>query len=137
MIDIFQFFEFFHKGGITKHNILIIHKTNSIYRFVELLNYTHLSYFCSMVLATRARKLVVLYNIIDQNYRTKHSRYLFYHLQLLIHHLQVIRNEHPSRFNLIIKTLLQIKTRKTFQIQMISTHVYKISSYTAKISLKK
>ena len=39
-----------------------------------------------------------------------------YHFQLLIHNLQVILHDHPSHLNLIIKTVLQIKTRTTPQI---------------------
>ena len=70
-----------------------------------------------------ARKLVVFSKVMDRKYSLQHSRNLFYHLQLLIHNLQVIQHKHPSRPNLIIKTLLQIKTRTTPQIQMTSTHV--------------
>ena len=61
--------------------------------------------------------------IIDRNYQLQHLRNLFYNIKLLIHHLQVIRNEHLSRLNLIIKTLLQIKTRTAPQIQMTPTNV--------------
>ena len=48
---------------------------------------------------------------------------MFYHLQLLIHHLQVIRHKNPSHLSLIINTVLQIKIRTAPQIQMTSTHV--------------
>ena len=62
-------------------------------------------------------------NINNRNYPLKHSRNLFYHLQLLIHHMQVIRQEHLFHLNLIIKTLPKINTITTPQIQMTSTHV--------------
>ena len=57
------------------------------------------------------------------DYCPQHSRNLFYHLQLIIYHLQVIWHKHSSSLNLIINTLLQIKTRTTPQIQMTTTHV--------------
>ena len=62
-------------------------------------------------------------NIIDRKNPIQQSRNLFYHIQLLIDHLQVIRHEHPSHIRFIIKTLLQIKTRTRPQIQMTSNHV--------------
>ena len=52
-------------------------------------------------------------NILDQKYPHQHSRNLFYLLQLLTHHLKVIRQENLFHINLIIKTLLQLKTITT------------------------
>ena len=60
---------------------------------------------------------------INQIYPLQHWRNLFYHLQLLIHHLQVIRHRHIYCLDLIINTLLPIRIRSTPQIQMTSTHV--------------
>ena len=46
-----------------------------------------------------------------------------FNIQLLIHHLQVIPHKNLSRLDLIINTLLTIKTITTSQIQMTFTHV--------------
>ena len=70
-----------------------------------------------------ARKFVVFSKIINWSYPHKHSRNLFYHIQMVMHNLQVIQHEHPSHINLIINTLLQIKIITTPQIQMTSTHL--------------
>ena len=51
----FSIFEFFHRGGITKHNILIVHKKISYLDLLSFLIYPHFSYFrfiviiCTMV----------------------------------------------------------------------------------------
>ena len=47
----------------------------------------------------------------------------FYRLQLIIHYMQIIQQEHPSHLNLIINTLLQIKTITTPQIHMTYNNV--------------
>ena len=70
-----------------------------------------------------ARKLVILSNIIVQKYPLQHSRNLYYHLQQIIHHIQLIRHEQLYHINLKIKTVIQFKTRRISQIQMISTPV--------------
>ena len=49
MIDILRFFEFFHRGGISKHNILIIHQKSLIFQFLSFLKCIHFSYFRFMV----------------------------------------------------------------------------------------
>ena len=61
--------------------------------------------------------------IIDRNYPPQQSINLFYPIQLIIHHLQVVPHENIFRLDLIINTLLSIKTIKTSQIQMTYTHV--------------
>ena len=70
-----------------------------------------------------ARTLVVYTKIIDQKYLIQHSRNLVYHHHPLIHHLQVITHWRLSRIDLIINTLLSIRTRTSYQIQMTSIHV--------------
>ena len=67
-----------------------------------------------------SRKLVKFTKIFDQNHPLQNWRNLFYHLQLLIHHLQVVRQEHLSRLHLIISIQIRIKTRTTSQIQMMN-----------------
>ena len=74
-------------------------------------------------LAPWARKLVVLTNIINKKYPLQHSRNLYYHLQHIINHIQLLQHKQLSHINLIIKTVLQFKTCRTSQIQMISTPV--------------
>ena len=111
-------------GITTKHNILIINK-KLIFRFVDLSHFSSFIIFCFIVLIWNMGKEISRYfKKMRSKYWLQHLGNLFYYLQLLIHHLQVIRNEQPSRLNLIIETLLKIKTRTTFQIQMTSTHMY-------------
>ena len=58
------------------------------------------------------------------SYTTNLTRTIIsFQIPLSGHYTQVIRKEHPYHLNLIINTLLQIKTRTTPQIQMTSTHV--------------
>ena len=54
-------------------------------------------------------------------YQVQHSRNLYYHFQQIIHHIQLLRHEQLYHINLNIKTVLQYKTRRTSQIQIIST----------------
>ena len=62
--------------------------------------------------------MVVLSNIIDRNYPLQHSKNMFYHLQLIIHHVQVIWHECPSRLNLILNTLIQIKKEQHLKYRL-------------------
>ena len=115
----------FSMGGDNQHIIFWSFIFKNIFWIVE---FTQLSSFIIFLfhgtnLNHGQRKLVALSNFIYQNYHLRHSRNLLYYLQLIIHHLQVILQEHSSRLKLIIKTLLQIKTRITFQIQ-ITIHSY-------------
>ena len=123
-----QFFEHFRfldifTGGGSNQFLFIIHK-NSHFLFVEL---SHLSSFITFSFSGtnlhHGQGNWSFSKISNWNYPLQYSRYLFYHLQLLIHNLQVIQHEHISRLKLIIKKLPQIKTRTTPQIQMTHTNV--------------
>ena len=104
---------------------MIVHQKISYLDLLSFLTYPHFSYFRFIVLiCTMGKKIGNFSNIIYWNYPLQHSRKLFYRIKLIIHHLQVIRHEHPSHLNLIIKTLLQIKTITTPQIQMTAPHVW-------------
>ena len=124
----FTFFDLliFFIGGLTKQNILNIHQNRfsnfSIYWAFSFIIIYHIFSFY-YYFAPWARKLFVFTNIIDQNYPIQHSRNLFYNIQLLIHHLQLIPHEHLSRLDLIVNTLIPMRTRTTSQIQMTSSPV--------------
>ena len=120
----YDFSSFSIGGGLIKHNVLIIHKKKTIFRFVELSQSSSsilFSFYSNNL--NHGQGSWSFLNITDRNYQLQHSRNLFYNLHMLIHHMQVIWHEHPYRLNFIIKTLLQIKTRTTPQIQMASNHV--------------
>ena len=58
-----------------------------------------------LLFCTMGKEIGCFSKIIDQNYPFQHWRNLFYHIQILIHHLKVIRHEHLSCLELIIKIL--------------------------------
>ena len=107
----------FFIGGSNQFYFLIINQIfYLIFRFVELSHLSSFIIFSILVLfCTMGKEISNFSKIIDQNYPLQHQRNLFYHLQLLIYHLQVIWHEHLSRLDLIIKTLLPIKTRTFFK----------------------
>ena len=123
---IFRFFDFFHMGGDNPNiTFRLFVKMFTYFDFCRFFSHNNIYHIFGLQysLAPWARILVVLTNIIDQKYPLQHSRNLYHHLQHIMHHIQLLRHEQLYDIKLNIKTVLQFKTRRTSQIQMISTTV--------------
>ena len=123
---IFRFFDFFQRGGDNPNIIFrLFTKLFTYFDFCRFFshNIIYHIFVLQYLLASWARLLVILTTIFDQKYPLQHSRNLYYHLQHIIHHIQLLRHKQLYHINLNIKTVLKFKTRRTSQIQMVSTPV--------------